>query len=51
VRRRLEQRGMLADTTAAGTTTFWTSGAPAQLERMLRTLAIETGEIRALACD
>jgi glutamate racemase len=51
VRRRLEQRGMLANTTAAGATTFWTSGAPAQLERMLRTLAIETGEIRALACD
>jgi glutamate racemase len=51
VRRRLEQRGLLADTDATGTTRFWTSGPPAQLQQMLSTLSIEPGEIRSLAYD
>jgi glutamate racemase len=40
VRRRLAQRGMLATSTGAGTVKFWTSGEPAQLERLLELLGI-----------
>jgi glutamate racemase len=51
VRRRLEQAGLLNDEVRSGTTRFWTSGSPAQLERMLRTLDIEPGEVTELAYD
>jgi glutamate racemase len=40
VHRRLEQRGMLTKTGGAGTMKFWTSGEPAQLERMLDLLGV-----------
>jgi glutamate racemase len=40
VRRRLEQRGMLAQATDRGAARFWTSGEPAQLERMLELLGV-----------
>ena len=51
VRRRLEQAGLLADGVRPGTTRFWTSGPPAQLEQMLRTLGIDAGDVRLLAYD
>ena len=51
VRRRLEQAGLLTDGDRPGTTRFWTSGPPAQLEQMLQTLDIEPGEVRTLAYD
>ena len=51
VRRRLEQAGLLNDGVRSGTTRFWTSGSPAQLEQMLRTLDIEPGEVTELAYD
>jgi glutamate racemase len=51
VRRRLEQAGLLTDGVRRGTTRFWTSGPPAQLEQMLRTLGIDPGDVRILACD
>ena len=51
VRRRLEQAGLLADAARSGTTRFWTSGPPAQLEQMLGTLGIDAGHVRLLAYD
>jgi glutamate racemase len=51
VRRRLEQQGLLTTREQPGTTRFWTSGPPAQLETMLRTLAIDPGTVGALPRD
>ena len=51
VRRRLEQAGLLTDGVRPGTTRFWTSGPPAQLKQMLRTLNVDAGDVRMLAYD
>jgi glutamate racemase len=48
LRRRLEQQDLHTDASGPGQTTFWTSGAPEQLQRVISALGFEAAGIRPL---